>query len=272
MQRRAFTLIELLVVIAIIAILAAILFPVFAQAKNAAKAATCLSNNKQMGIAFKLYIDSNEDTYASPYCDRWPCTAWVISGLNPAAGTTSPCKRGYNGYDLECIADPTLGGIFPFAKSEQIYKCPQEQSKKYEGRDWPYAENQRPIQTTKKARVTYSMNFRFAQVDPEAPTIPRSIRIGKDNGGLQYFAIAESNVALPSNTFMLVDEDAATRNDGLFVPATISTPDRELDQFGTQHADGAIMLMADTSARKYPRNAIKPKTELWKWFDPNRTQ
>ncbi len=57
MTRRAFTLIELLVVIAIIAILAAILFPVFAQAKAAAKKTACLSNQRQLGIALTMYRD-----------------------------------------------------------------------------------------------------------------------------------------------------------------------------------------------------------------------
>lgn len=62
MKSRAFTLIELLVVIAIIAILAAILFPVFAQAKEAAKKTTCLSNAKEMGTAVYLYAGDNDDT------------------------------------------------------------------------------------------------------------------------------------------------------------------------------------------------------------------
>src|ERR1700747_1676529 len=67
-QKSAFTLIELLVVIAIIAILAAILFPVFAQAKEAAKKTSCLSNTKQ--IALGLYM------YAGDFDDTLPNTSW----------------------------------------------------------------------------------------------------------------------------------------------------------------------------------------------------
>jgi len=66
-MKRAFTLIELLVVIAIIAILAAILFPVFAQAKVAAKKSSDLSNMKQIGLATQLYIQDYDDTYAQAY-------------------------------------------------------------------------------------------------------------------------------------------------------------------------------------------------------------
>lgn len=60
-MKKAFTLIELLVVIAIIAILAAILFPVFAQAKEAAKKTTCLSSQKQIGLAFMMYTSDNDE-------------------------------------------------------------------------------------------------------------------------------------------------------------------------------------------------------------------
>src|SRR5450631_624437 len=61
--KRGFTLIELLVVIAIIAILAAILFPVFAQAKAAAKKTTCLSNLKQIGLGTRMYLADADDSY-----------------------------------------------------------------------------------------------------------------------------------------------------------------------------------------------------------------
>jgi prepilin-type N-terminal cleavage/methylation domain-containing protein len=61
--KRGFTLIELLVVIAIIAILAAILFPVFAQAKEAAKKTACISNLKQIGTGFKMYMSDSDDMW-----------------------------------------------------------------------------------------------------------------------------------------------------------------------------------------------------------------
>ena len=67
MKNRAFTLIELLVVIAIIAILAAILFPVFAQAKVAAKKTQDLSNMKQIGVALQIYLADYDDVYPQAY-------------------------------------------------------------------------------------------------------------------------------------------------------------------------------------------------------------
>jgi prepilin-type N-terminal cleavage/methylation domain-containing protein/prepilin-type processing-associated H-X9-DG protein len=63
MRRRAFTLIELLVVIAIIAILAAILFPVFAQARDKARSASCMSNSKQFGTAAMMYVQDYDENY-----------------------------------------------------------------------------------------------------------------------------------------------------------------------------------------------------------------
>ncbi len=75
-MKRAFTLIELLVVIAIIAILAAILFPVFAQAKLAAKKTADLSNVKQIGTALAIYLSDNDDLYPAMVSDN------VTAGIN----------------------------------------------------------------------------------------------------------------------------------------------------------------------------------------------
>jgi prepilin-type N-terminal cleavage/methylation domain-containing protein len=67
MKRQAFTLIELLVVIAIIAILAAILFPVFAQAREKARATACLSNMKQLALGLQMYAQDYDEVFPGSY-------------------------------------------------------------------------------------------------------------------------------------------------------------------------------------------------------------
>jgi len=93
-RTHAFTLIELLVVIAIIAILAAILFPVFAQAREQARKTVCLSNTKQIGLACAMYVQDYDETFPL----AWGITgAWwehldpyiKSSGVNISAGTLS---------------------------------------------------------------------------------------------------------------------------------------------------------------------------------------
>ncbi len=98
-NKKAFTLIELLVVIAIIAILAAILFPVFAQAKEAAKKTQSISNAKNQGLGVVLYTESNEDTYPlmTAYDTTggkwwWNFTSFVPAGWPGGASNQVPWK------------------------------------------------------------------------------------------------------------------------------------------------------------------------------------
>src|SRR5438128_3741872 len=75
-RQRGFTLIELLVVIAIIAILAAILFPVFAQAREKARTTTCISNLRQIGLANNMYVQDYDEHF--PFAGRdWPDASFV---------------------------------------------------------------------------------------------------------------------------------------------------------------------------------------------------
>jgi prepilin-type N-terminal cleavage/methylation domain-containing protein/prepilin-type processing-associated H-X9-DG protein len=83
-RKRGFTLIELLVVIAIIAILAAILFPVFAQAREKARQSACLSNQKQISRAMMLYLQDSDENFPGYTLVIGPYTGWLWeTGLKP---------------------------------------------------------------------------------------------------------------------------------------------------------------------------------------------
>jgi len=107
---RGFTLIELLVVIAIIAILAAILFPVFSQAKEAAKKATCLSNMRQIGMSMFLYIGDFDDLLP----DRRDLKSSLAGGYRPwISWPPSDPRSGWAGVVLK-----------PYSKESELYSCP----------------------------------------------------------------------------------------------------------------------------------------------------
>lgn len=122
MKRRGFTLIELLVVIAIIAILAAILFPVFARAREAARATACKSNLKQIGNAVLMYAqDYDENLPFNPYL----------------AANTRRFPR--DGQDLLNTDDYGIASdlIFPYVKNRQVFGCPSS-NKATTGGNWKY--------------------------------------------------------------------------------------------------------------------------------------
>ena len=117
---RGFTLIELLVVIAIIAILAAILFPVFARARENARRTSCLSNLKQIGLGAMQYSQDYDEYYVAAYQKG--------SGSNHAL-TTDPALPGY--YFYMSFGQGSAGRviswqdlIYPYVKSIPLYTCP----------------------------------------------------------------------------------------------------------------------------------------------------
>jgi len=114
-RKQGFTLIELLVVIAIIAILAAILFPVFAQAREKARTTSCLSNEKQLGTAMMMYLQDFDEIFPG-----------YVQDTNIGLGNNTPIWT-----DM----------LQPYAKNQQINLCPSASNTKYGGvwglRGWP---------------------------------------------------------------------------------------------------------------------------------------
>lgn len=124
-HRKAFTLIELLVVISIISVLAAILFPVFARARENARRASCMSNLKQIGLGMMMYVQD--------YDERFPLAIWATNvyrgeGYVPQNDSSMP---GYK-FTIKNNAMGSPSGhfvnwmdiIYPYVKSVQVFQCP----------------------------------------------------------------------------------------------------------------------------------------------------
>ncbi len=133
MRKLAFTLIEVLVVIAIIAIIAALLFPVFSQAKQAAKKISCTSNLHQLGVAVALYMANDDDHYPL--------------GHTP---TGDPLQDFTEGGDYEKHQIDLLRPYVKNKKNEGVWRCPGDDKKLYEGTG-----------SGSELRVSYSVNAWF---------------------------------------------------------------------------------------------------------------
>ncbi len=133
-----FTLIELLIAIAIIAILSATLFPVFAQAREQARTTACLSNTKQIALAFKMYAQDYDEKWAMgtyPHPQNWEVDMDVTGnqgwndcggywkGFNPGDGGAPYTGCAYGGEFYRTLMTVQVG---PYIKNTQIWYCPSD--------------------------------------------------------------------------------------------------------------------------------------------------
>lgn len=175
-KQRGFTLIELLVVIAIIAILAAILFPVFAQAREAARKTTCVSNSKQMGTAISMYKTDYDDTF-------------------PMAYYYNNDNNSGNGYSQ------WSGLIQPYTKSWGMFICPSDKIKGLAPTDFvgdnlgfgvpPGQTAQNAVQDFQAPRLSYTAN---------AAVMPRKRRTADPAN-----VVSDSAVDAPADTILVAE-------------------------------------------------------------------
>ena len=184
-RRIGFTLVELLVVIGIIALLISILIPVLGRARDQANKTACLSNIRQIGIAFRMYALNNKD-----WCP------WGARLDNPG-GADLPAdwihwRSGINNQGLASSAiAPYLGGAGPGL--EQVLRCPSDRL------------NDRISASTGQYRYNYSMNMYYE---------PRK----GFYGGSQTDSVRFSTTRNASEKILLAEENEKTINDGFWAP------------------------------------------------------
>jgi prepilin-type N-terminal cleavage/methylation domain-containing protein/prepilin-type processing-associated H-X9-DG protein len=234
---RAFTLIELLVVIAIIAILAAMLLPALAKTKIKAQATECLSDLKQLQIAWQLYaLDSRERLATSGYTSPVEPTAWVDGWLD-----FNPGNR--DNTNTAALQDPNRSKFAPYT-ALGVYKCPADYSSvKIGGQVYPRVRSM-------------GMNQAFGPGD------------WLDPGGFQvnpsskryrvYYKTGDITKPGPANTYVLLDEHPDSINAGGFANMMVESPGaaRIIDFPASFHNGAAGISFADGHA------------EIRKWVDP----
>lgn len=245
MKRNGFTLIELLVVIAIIAILAAILFPVFTQAKAAAKQAVCISNMKQIGIAIALYR-TDADDYWPPAANATPAGP----GFNPQQpwigyDNSGPLNNAWYGDVSQAATNPIRpGAIDPYLKNHQIKKCPMTHhaTQTALAYNWFYPSISSPYYTTnpQAAGAEYGPGSRSCFMNPL--------------GFIECEAVSDTEIEDPAGTLAIWEHES-------FAPVCnflqshdwLNSPpdDPHLQEhFNFLHRGGTTTLWTDSHARR----------------------
>lgn len=170
-MRRAFTLIELLVVIAIISILAGLLFPVFAQAKAAAKKTTCVSNLRNIGDAIMLYMGDYDDVFpnALDASDKYAPGIWDFEPEYKAR-----------------IADmPLLADVLqPYTKSKELFHCPADTGTRVLDHNFPLEFNTAPsLYAAHKNSYFFRTEIAFRYFTQSSFKLPANVNVLFDAAG-----------------------------------------------------------------------------------------
>jgi prepilin-type N-terminal cleavage/methylation domain-containing protein/prepilin-type processing-associated H-X9-DG protein len=225
-EKRAFTLIELLVVIAIIAILAAILFPVFARARENARRASCQSNLKQIALGMNMYIQDYDGRYPQGYAlDRSGGTTDLITDTDTSmpSGKFTVVKYGTATANGHYITWMDL--VQPYVKNTQLFVCPSATNMSY---------------------PSYGYNMVFGGLASDTYFY---------NYGVGYTAftpLTESEVQRPSEVVMFMDSNYVDAS----VRASPITYNNLVSYGRVPHLDGGNQAYVDGHVKWLPRQKI----------------
>ena len=197
----AFTLIELLVVIAIIAILAALLLPALGKAKSRAQRLYCINNLKQVSLACKMYTDDNNGRIPSSYPPYGGFQSFWCGGNAETGGDKG--SYGYYGSDPLGIQQGTL---WPYTKNVGVYHCPA---------DPRIADAATVPAQFKGQRILRSISMNSFMAGTGLGQNPQYVATspGGKRDPLHPVYLKETEMRMPSQTWLVADEDQASIND-----------------------------------------------------------